>query len=148
MQEFAQKKRPKSLFLLLAEENGSDEWRELFVRIGVGELCFPTEIEFHKTRMGLVTNDYLCVTAGLCPFVELHLFAGSTRMFVIIPFILHKEFVRSGTDFFSRERVMKMFFLGNRDVIHTLFGGFLECAGDAIDPVADSTMCHVSNGNN
>ena len=64
-------------------------------------------------------------------------------MSVIVPFVLEKKFIGTGTGFFSCERVMEVFLLGDRDVVYTLFGGFFECAGDTIDPVADSECCHT-----
>ena len=134
--------------LLLAEEDGSDEGRELLMGFGTLEVFPPAMVEFHETGMGLVTKNDLGIAAGLCPIAELLCLSLRARVFVVIPFVLDKEFVGSGTGLFSCERVMKMFFLGNRDVVHTLFGGFLECSGDAFDPVADSTMCHNSKRNN
>ena len=81
MQELVQKKRPKSLFstafLLLTEENRSDESGELFVGVGVGELCPPTVVEFHEPGMGLVVDDRLGIAAGLFPITTLLFFAGS-----------------------------------------------------------------------
>ena len=68
-------------------------------------------------------------------------------MSVIVPFVLEKKFIGTGTGLFSCERVMEVFLLGDRDVIYSLFGGFLECAGDTIDPGADSTMSHTNKDN-
>ena len=139
-----------AVFVRLAfpDEDRADEGRELFVGFGVGELGFPAKVEFHKTRMGLVADDDLRIATGLRPITALTSFCGSERVLGIVPFVLDKDLVRSGTNLFSCERVMEVFLLGDRDVIHTLFGGFLECSGDAFDPVADSAMCHNCKGNN
>lgn len=66
-------------------------------------------------------------------------------MLAIVAFLLNKEFVGTRTHNFARERVMKMFFLRNREVVNTLFGGFLKSTGNTIDAVTDSTMSHSFN---
>ena len=147
MQGFCTKKAPKRSFLLFVEENSSDEGRELLVGFGGRELGSPAEVKFHETRMGLVVKDDLGITAGLCPLFMLASLCGSERVFVIIPFVLDKDLVGTGTGFFAGKRVTEMFFLGDRDVIHALFGCFLESAGDAIDPVATSSFCHNGKDN-
>ena len=48
------KKSAEAPFLLFVAENGSDEGKELFVMIGVSELCSPSLVEFHEAGMGLV----------------------------------------------------------------------------------------------
>ena len=98
--------------------------------------------------MGLVAKDDLRIAAGLLPITSLCFFAGGEGVFVIVPFVLEKDLVGTGTGFFSRERVMEVFLLRDGDVIDSLRSGFLECAGDAIDPVANSTMCHSNKDNN
>ena len=141
-----QKKR-RSAFLLFVAENGSDEGRELLVGFWVGELCSPTLVEFHETRMGLVADDDLGIAAGFGPITALTCFCGSERVLGIIPFVLDKDLVRTGAYFFAGKRVMEVFLLGDRDVIHSLGSCFLECAGDTIDPVADSKMSHNDKDN-
>ena len=130
------------------DQNSADKGSELFVRFGVGELCSPAVIEFHKTRMGFVADDKLGISTGLLPIASLGLFAGRERMLVIIPFVLDKDFIGTYTGLFAGERVMEVFFLSDRDMVHSLFGCFFECSGDTVDPVAGSKFRHVSKGNN
>jgi len=56
---------------------------------------------------------------------SLGFFALGERVLVVVTFILKEEFIRTCTDLFFRKGVMEMFLLGDRDVIYTLFGGFL-----------------------
>ena len=148
MQINSTKKSAEALFLLFAEEGSSNEGRELFMGLRAFEVFSPTIVEFHKTWMGLVAKDDLCISAGLFPIASLACFARGKRMFIVVTFVLDKDLVRTGTGLFTCEWVMEMFFLGDRDVIDSLWSCFFECAGDAIDPVADSAMCHKSKGNN
>ena len=98
--------------------------------------------------MGLVTNDDLGITTGLFPVAALLGFSGCERMFVIVPFVLDEDFVGTGATHLSCERVMEMFFLGDRDFVHTLFGGFLEGSSYFAEPELCSTMSHNNKGNN
>ena len=66
----------------------------------------------------------------------------------IIPFFLEEDLVGSESGFFTREGVMEMFLLGDRDLMNTLFGRFLERAGHADDTQLSFIMSHDSNGNN
>ena len=52
-------------FLLFVAENGTDEGKELFVMIGVRELCSPSLVEFHEAGMGLVAINNECFATGL-----------------------------------------------------------------------------------
>ena len=52
----AQKSDRSRFLLMLVREDRTDEGQELFVGIGVGELGSPTMVEFHKTRMRLITE--------------------------------------------------------------------------------------------
>ena len=105
-------------------------------------------IEFHKTRMRLITIDKLRLTAGLLPNPALLRFALSKRVLGKVPFVLKEDLVGTGRNYFSREGVTEAFLFCNSDVVHTLFGGFLEGTGDRFDAVTDSTMSHSSIVNN
>ena len=59
------KKSAEAPFLLFVAENGSDEGKELFVMIGVRELCSPSLVEFHEAGMGLVAINNECFATGL-----------------------------------------------------------------------------------
>ena len=98
--------------------------------------------------MGRVADDDLGITTGLLPVAALLGFSGCERMFVIVPFVLDEDFVGTSATHLSCERVMEMFFLGDRDLVHTLFGGFLEGSGYLLEPELRSTMSHNSKGNN
>ena len=112
------------------------------------EVFFPTLIEFHETGMGLVAKDDLRIAAGLRPIAALLGFARRERMLVIVPFVLDKEFVGTGTDLFSCEGVMEMFFLCDRNLVYTLFGGFSKGSGYFSEPELSLTMSHNSKVNN
>ena len=68
-------------------------------------------------------------------------------MFVIVPFVFDIHLVGSVSDDLTSERVMVFFPACNGDVIYSLGSCFLECAGDTIDPVADSKMSHNDKDN-
>ena len=70
------KKSAEAPFLLLAEEDRSDEGRELLMGFGALEVFFPSLIEFHETRMGLVAKDDLGIATGLLPNAALLGFSG------------------------------------------------------------------------
>lgn len=142
------KKRRSALFLLLAEESGTDKGRELFVGFRTFEVFSPAVIEFHETGMRLITEDDLCITTGLLPITALFCLARSERVFVVVPFVLEVHLVRTRSYDFSREGVMDVFSASDSNVIYAWFGSFLECSGDATDPVADSNMSHNSKDNN
>ena len=148
MQVKSTKKRPKSPFLLLAEEDRSNERRELFVGIGVRKLCPPALVEFHETGMGLVSKDELSITAGLLPIAALGFFTGGKGMFFVVPFALDKDFIGTDADNFSRDGVMEVLLFGNCDLMNALRSCFLESAGDADDTELCCKMCHVTKGNN
>ena len=99
-------------------------------------------------RMIRIFRDTRCLLANGFPAFVLGMFGRRARVRLVIPFVLDKNLVWSGAGFFAGQRVMEMFLLGDRDMIHTLFGGFLESAGDTIDSVANCAMCHDDKGNN
>ena len=72
----------------------------------------PTMVEFHKTRMRLITIDKLRLTAGLLPNPALLRFALSKRVLAIVPFVLKEDLVGTGRNYFSREGVMELFLFG------------------------------------
>ena len=59
------KKSAEAPFLLFVAENGTDEGKELFVMIGVRELCSPSLVKFHEAGMGLVAINNECFATGL-----------------------------------------------------------------------------------
>ena len=126
------------------DQNSADEGGKLFIGLGVGELCSPAVVELHIARMGGVADDELRIAAGLFPFEALGLLGRGLRILAVIPFVLDIVFVRSGTDDFSGKRVMDVLFARNSDVVYTLFGGFLQSAGNTGNTIADSTMSHDS----
>ena len=144
----AQKSDRSRFLLMLVREDRTDEGQELFVGIGVGELGSPTLVEFHKTRMRPVAIDKLRLTTGVLPNGMLDGLVWRERILVIVPFVLKKDLVGTGSDYFSREGVTEVFLFGNCNVVNTLFGGFLEGTGDRFDAVTDSEFCHSSIVNN
>jgi len=84
----------------------------------------------------------------LRPVAALAGFVGRNGVSDIVPLVLEEDLVGSESGFFTREGVMEMFLLGDRDLMNTLFGRFLECAGHADDTQLSLEMSHNSNGNN
>ena len=133
---------------LFTKENRSDKRRKLFVWFGTFEVLFPTVVKFHETGMGVVMDDGLGIAAGLLPIAALTFFTGSQGIFLIIPLVFDVHLVRPVPSNLSSKGVMVCFSTSDRDVVYSLRSRFFECAGDAIDPVADSKMSHNDKDNN
>ena len=100
-------------------------------------------VKFHIPGMVAVADDQLSRLAGFAPFGALGLLVRRKRVFAVIPFVFDIEFVRASTDDFSGKRVMDELFAHDGDMIYAWFGGFLQSAGNTVDSIADSTMCHI-----